>query len=78
MRKVKELSIVREGNKTFYEIRIPFSALGSHWGKGKIFGFNFVIFEDDIGASWEYWYQLSPGICGGKDPRYFKRFVLVE
>jgi hypothetical protein len=45
---------------------------------GRVFSFNFVLFDDDTGAGQTYYYQLSPGITGGKNPALFKRFVLRE
>jgi len=63
---------------TYYHAGIPWSALGIKAAPGTVFGFNFVIFDDDTGAGPVFWYQLSPGITGGKNPALFKRFVLSE
>ena len=63
---------------TRYEAAIPWSALGIEPKAGKIFGFNFVIFDDDSGAGPNFWYQLSPGITSGKNPALFKRFILSD
>ena len=75
-----ECAIKRDeaAKKTFYELRIPFRALGLSPTAGMAFGFNFVIFNDDAGAGANYWYQLTPGITGGKNPELFKKFVLEE
>jgi hypothetical protein len=62
---------------TFYELRIPLESLGISPVKGTVFGFNFIIFNDDNGAGANYYYQLSPGITGGKNPAQFKKFVLA-
>ena len=68
-----------EANKTTrYEAAIPWVALGILPKPGKIFGFNFVLFDDDTGAGQSYYYQLSPGIANGKNPALFKRFVMME
>jgi hypothetical protein len=66
------------GRKTVYELKIPWSVLKIKPVKGKVFGFNFVIFDDDEGAGASYWYQLSGGITNGKRPCLFKKFVLAE
>ena len=76
-----ELAVVRDEDKkkTFYELKVPFSSLHIFPKKNMtLFGFSFVLFDDDEGAGQTYYYQLSQGIAGGKYPRYFKRFVLVE
>lgn len=62
--------------KTFYEMRIPLASLGIVPEKGRAFGFNFVIFNDDNGAGANYYYQLAPGITNGKNPSQFRKFVL--
>ncbi len=62
---------------TFYEMRIPLKSLGISPKAGKVFGFNFVIFNDDNGTGANYYYQLSPGITGGKNPAQFKKFWLL-
>jgi|GEM_PF-2316812 len=63
---------------TCYEAAIPWVTLGVSPKPGKIFGFNFVLFDDDTGAGQNYWYQLSQGITNGKNSALFKRFVLSE
>lgn len=63
---------------TAYEIRIPLFSLSLAPAEGMAFGMNFVIFNDATGAGAGYWYQLSPGITGGKRPALFKKFVLVR
>ncbi|MCK4401068.1 hypothetical protein KAW08_02040 [bacterium] len=64
--------------KTFYEVKIPFVYLGVSPTQGTVFGFSFVIFDDDEGAGQTYWYQLTRGIAGGQDSRHFKKFTLME
>jgi hypothetical protein len=61
---------------TYYEARIPLSKLGLVASEGNVFGFGFVIFNDDTGAGAGYYYQLCPGITGMKNPSLLKRFVL--
>jgi len=63
---------------TRYEAAVPWLALGISPVPNKVFGFNFVLFDDDTGAGAKCWYQLSPGITNGKNPSLFKRFVLSE
>lgn len=76
--KSSEYAVKRDdkGKKTFYEMRIPLAILGIPPQKGSAFGFNFVIFNDDTGAGANYYYQLAPGITGGKNPAMFRKFVL--
>lgn len=64
--------------KTFYEMRIPLASMGIVPEKGTVFGFNFVIFNDDTGAGANYYYQLAPGITGVKNPAQFRKFVLAR
>ncbi|MFA6816141.1 MAG: sugar-binding protein [Lentisphaeria bacterium] len=75
-----EFAVVRNetSKKTFYEIKIPLAYLNIPAKQGAVFGFNFVIFDDDEGGGQTYWYQLTPGTANGVDLRYFKKFVLME
>ena len=73
-----EAVVKRKNNKTFYEIKVPFKSIQLKAKEGTVFGFNFVIFDDDEGAGHAYYYQNSRGITGGKSPRRFKKFVLTE
>lgn len=63
---------------TRYKAEISWVTLGINPKPGKVFGFNFVVLDDDTGAGQNYWYQLSPGITNGKNPALFKRFILSE
>jgi len=76
-----ECQIKRNDNDrvTNYEIAIPFSSLAPLKPQtGKIFGFSFVVLDDDIDAGQEYRMELSGGICGGKAPSKFKKFIFTE
>ena len=64
--------------KTFYEVRIPLKSLHILPEVGTVFGFNFVIFDDDNGNGYRYWMELTKGIAGGKNPSLFKKFILAE
>lgn len=71
---IKELP----GGRMIYEARIPWSYLGKLGPKpGSVFGFNIVMFDiDQKDGSVPYYMELSPGIADGKNPAYFKRFIL--
>jgi hypothetical protein len=74
-----ELAIKREGDITGYELALPFRQLAPLMPEeGKAFGFNFVINDRDLGERADYSLGLTPGICGGKDPSAFRKFVLVK
>ena len=74
------VSVKREGDYLIYELALPFSKLFPlSPEKGKVFGYNAVIVDDDMGAGRQQHIGLSSGICeGGKNPVYFKDFVLWE
>lgn len=78
--KASRYAVKRDDNaeKTFYEIQIPLHSLGIKEEEGTVFGFNFVIFNDNTGAGANYYYQLSPGITGIKSPAQFKKFELAR
>lgn len=73
-----EYAVVRDEarKKTFYELRLPFEALKIEPGRGRIFTFNAVVFDDDDGEGQDYWIQIAPGIAGGWNTESFVRFVL--
>lgn len=74
-----ELAIKREGDYTAYELALPFKQLSPLKPEaGKVFGFSFVVLDRDQGRKVDYWLGLTPGICGGKDPAAFRKFVLVQ
>jgi hypothetical protein len=67
-------AIKRSGNKTCYEVKIPFKALGIDLKKQNAFKLNFLLHDDDTGAGSNYYYQYSPGMTNGKHPSRFKTF----
>jgi hypothetical protein len=64
--------------KTFYEARIPLADLKIKSLPETVFGFGFVIFNDNTGAGANYYYQFCPGITGTKNSSLLKRFVLKD
>ncbi len=71
------IRIMPDGHK-FYEARIPWSALGRLKPEsGTVFGFNITLFDVDTPQGQaSYHMELSPGIANGKNPAFFKRFML--
>lgn len=67
-----------QSKKTFYEIRLPLKNLGIEKKEGTVFGFNFIIPNDNTGGGANYYYQFAPGITGGKNPALFKKLVLSK
>ncbi len=69
--------IAPDGHK-IYAARIPWSYFGNLKPRpGSVFGFNVTIFDvDSREGSTSYYMELSPGISNGKNPSYFKRFLL--
>ena len=60
-----------------YELAIPFALLQPLKAlPGSIFAFNFVATDQDVNRI-DYWMGLTYGICGGKDPSKFEKFVLM-
>ncbi len=60
-----------------YELAIPFALLHPLQAvAGSIFAFNFVATDQDFNRI-DYWMGLTYGICGGKDPARFEKFVLM-
>ena len=70
--------IVREGNKTVYLVRFPWTYLGKLKPvKGTVFGFNVVVLDYDAeNATISTQMEFSPGITYGKTPANFRRFIL--
>ena len=69
--------VVRNGNKTLYFVKLPWTLLGKQPVKGNVFGFNAVIFDfDRPDATISCQLEFSPGITYGKTPALFKRFIL--
>ncbi len=72
-----DYTIVRDeaAGVTRYAVTLPRKALGLE-GRGRIFGFNFVVFDDDDGGGQSYYCRLADGITGAKNPNAFPRFIL--
>jgi hypothetical protein len=71
-------SIVRDEDKkdTLYQVLIPWSLLGRTPKEGQVFGFNFVINEND-GKGRSIWMGLTPGISERKNPWGYKKLYLA-
>ena len=69
-KKVYPINITRRNNRTFYEICIPFKALG-----GRPDRFGFVIFDNNYVTkkTAPYMLQFSPGVVGKADPAGLKQ-----
>ncbi len=71
-----EAVVRRGGTKTRYELAIPWKQLGITPAAGKVIGFNFVAPDEDFKTT-DYWMGLTPGICNGKKPAQFRKFILT-
>lgn len=74
------LAIKRDGDKTVYELVIPWENLAPLAPKaGRVFGFNFVVFDSDLTAQKQdlYWMGLTPGLAGEENPSLFRKFMLM-
>ena len=67
--------VTRNGNTTFYEVAVPWQAIG---GKAKRFGF--VVFDNNwpTAASAPYYLAFSDGIAGGADDTRLKVLDYAE
>ena len=73
------LAVKRSHNETIYEWALPWTEVAFMEPEvGMIFGFNFVALDTDRTGRALYWMGLTEGICGGKDPSIFNKFVLEE
>lgn len=64
--------------KKVYELAIPFELLNPLKPvAGNVFGYNFVAPDTDLKGN-DYWMGLTYGICGGKNPSCFKKFILTQ
>jgi hypothetical protein len=60
-----------------YELAIPFTLLQPLQPvAGSVFAFNFVATDQDVKRI-DYWMGLTYGICGGKNPARFEKFILM-
>lgn len=62
--------------KTVYTMKIPLSAIDSEMKKDAIFGFNFVVMDDDSGSGPDYWLFLKQGLAGGLRPDKFAKCII--
>lgn len=69
------VNVTRRNGRTFYEVCIPFKALG-----GKPDRFGFVVFDNNYVTkkTAPYWLQFSPGVAGTADPAKLKQLQYQE
>ena len=67
--------VTRKDGRTLYRIAIPWRDLGIQPRPGTVFGFNFIVPDND-GSGRNFWIGLAPGIAEAKLPALFKKFVL--
>jgi hypothetical protein len=73
-----DIAVKREGKYIYYELALPFKYIRPFMPlENRIFGFNFAVLDNDY-QKVEYWLALSNGICGGKNPSFFKKFILTK
>ena len=73
-----EVKITRENNKTYYELKIPWSeiTLSDKPPKNGELVFSTLINEND-GNGRSSWLEWTPGIGNGKNPGLFGKLPLV-
>jgi len=78
-KKPLEISCIarRDGSNTLYRLAIPWAMLRITPSPGHVFGFNFIINDDD-GAGRAYWMGPKPGIAEVKRPGLFMDVFLEE
>ncbi len=68
----------READKlTVYDLLLPWNELGLDPQTDPIFGFSFIVNDDD-GSGRNYWLGLTPGIGEMKKPSWFEKFSLAQ
>jgi hypothetical protein len=73
-----QLAVKRDKGCITYELALPFKRLSPMKPEpGSVFGFNFVALDADY-RKVDYWMGLTYGICGGKNPSFFKNFILSK
>ncbi|WP_309119266.1 right-handed parallel beta-helix repeat-containing protein [Paenibacillus sp.] len=74
-----EAAIVREGDTTTYELRIPWSELlpAGEAAPDSLIGFSFLVNDDD-GAGRHGWLEYMSGIGSGKNPALFGDLTLAS
>lgn len=71
--------VKRIGTRTMYRVALPWRELAPLRPRpGSVFGFNFIVNDDDSGTGRNFWIGLTPGISEGKLPALFEKLVLVE
>ncbi|MPM82145.1 hypothetical protein SDC9_129206 [bioreactor metagenome] len=65
----------RRGDVTGYRIAIPWKTLKMNPEKGKVFGLNFIVNDND-GPGSRFYMGLTPGIVEVKNPYAFRKFIL--
>lgn len=74
-----ESQISREGNRTVYRIRIPWTRLAPLSPEpGRIFGFAMVIRDRDGESAPFFLSYGGDGIANGKNPALFRKMILTE
>ncbi len=73
-----DLEIKRDGAKTFYQARIPASALGmKEFKAGALLGFSLLVNDDD-GKGRKGYLRWGDGIGDGKDPGLYNWIILED
>lgn len=75
-----EVAVRREGNKTYYELRLPWEALllpGQRPHEGEKMGYSFLINEDD-GSGRAGWIEYASGIGRNKNTSLFTILQLIK
>ncbi|WP_428263772.1 sugar-binding protein [Haliangium sp.] len=72
-----EFAVVRDGDTTTYEVRLPPTSLGlGTLTVGQRSGFSVIVNDDDDGTGRDGWLEWTPGIGAGKNPGSFGALVL--
>ena len=72
--------MTRNGDFTFYEIAIPWKALGTTPQEATALRMGFVIFDSlsDTAAEPPYWLSFGQGVAGGEDAAKFVPLFLAQ
>lgn len=73
-------NVTRNGDFTFYEIAIPWKALGTTPQEATALRMGFVIFDclSDTAAEPPYWLSFGQGVAGGEDAAKFVPLFLAQ
>ena len=74
---VPDIIVTRKNNHTYYKCAVPWSTLSIDAKVGKVYGFNFIVNEDD-GSGRFHFMGMTPGIGEKKYPYLFKKFYLAR